>query len=382
MSALVQRIALIVTTIFLTLAPLDADSPKSARDLADASLEDLMNIEVTTVSKKEQKLSQAAAAVYVITQEDIRRSGMTSIPDLLRMVPGLDVAQIQGGAWAVTARGFNNEYANKLLVMVDGRSVYSPMDGGVPWEEQDTLLEDIDRIEVIRGPGATLWGANAVNGIINIITKTAKDTQGALATAGGGDQGQALGAFRYGGQLGDNGYYRAFVKDLHGRGLTDSAGRPDIGGESSVTAGFRADVKLSADDSLTVEAGALRDHADSQITSFVLQAPFAIISQGVERNKARTWLRAGPIASPTAQPRACGSRLTTPGPPSRVSPGPIPISISNSSISSTFPNRTAWCGDWDSATRLAIAPAPLPHRRRSPIGITSYIATSSRMRSH
>ncbi len=243
-----------------------------------------MNIEVTTVSKKEQKLSQAPAAIYVITQEDIRRSGMTSIPDLLRMVPGLQVTQIQGGAWAITARGFNDQYAHKLLVMVDGRSVYSPLDGGVTWEEQDTMLEDIERIEVIRGPGATLWGANAVNGIINIITKAAKDTQGALATAGVGDQGQALGAFRYGGQLGDNGFYRAFVKDLHGRGLSDAAGQPDIGGESSMTAGFRADVKLSGEDSLTVEAGALRDHADSQVASFALQPPFAIVSQGVERN--------------------------------------------------------------------------------------------------
>jgi iron complex outermembrane receptor protein len=174
-----------------------AGAQKPARDLSEASLEDLMNIEVTTVSKKEQKLSQSPAAVYVITQEDIRRSGASNIPDLLRMVPGLQVAQIQGNAWAVSARGFNAQFSNKMLVLVDGRSAYSPNDSGVFWELRDTLLADIQRIEVVRGPGATLWGANAVNGVINIISKTAAETQGALIATGIGDQGQSLGAFRY-----------------------------------------------------------------------------------------------------------------------------------------------------------------------------------------
>ena len=145
-----------------------------------------MNIEVTSVSKKEEKLFQSAAAVYVITQEEIRRSGLTSIPELLRLVPGLDVARIDGTKWAVSARGFNGRFANKLLVLIDGRSVYSPETSGVYWEAQDVLLENVERIEVIRGPGGTLWGANAVNGVINIITKRAEDTQGGLVTAGGG----------------------------------------------------------------------------------------------------------------------------------------------------------------------------------------------------
>ena len=137
-----------------------AKGQKAARDLSEASLEDLMNIEVTTVSKKEQKLSHAPAAVFVITQEDIRRSGMTAIPDLLRMVPGLQVGQMQTGTWGVSARGFNTDSANKLLVMIDGRSVYTPLFSGVFWDQQDYLLQDIDRIEVISGPGGTLWGAS------------------------------------------------------------------------------------------------------------------------------------------------------------------------------------------------------------------------------
>ena len=164
-----------------------------------------MNIEVTTVSKKEQKASQSPAAIYVITQEDIRRSGMTNVPDLLRMVPGLQVAQAQGGQWAVSARGFNDAYSNKLLVLLDGMTVYSPIYSGVFWDEQNILLENIERIEVIRGPGATLWGANAVNGVINIITKAARDTQGVLVTGGAGSGGQGLGGVRFGGALGDRG---------------------------------------------------------------------------------------------------------------------------------------------------------------------------------
>jgi iron complex outermembrane receptor protein len=163
------------------------------RDLSQVPLEDLMNIKVTSVSKTEQKMSQAAAAIFVITQEDIHRSGATNIPDLLRIVPGLDVAQINANNWAVSARGFNTQFEDKLLVLIDGRAVYTPLFGGVNWDTHDVPLEDIERIEVIRGPGATLWGANAVNGVINIVTKKAADTPGGLITGGGGTEGQAFG---------------------------------------------------------------------------------------------------------------------------------------------------------------------------------------------
>jgi iron complex outermembrane receptor protein len=154
-------------------------------ELSQVPLEDLMNIQVTSVSKKEQNLSEAAAAIFVITQEDIHRSGASNLPDLLRFVPGLDVSQISANNWAISSRGFNTQFANKLLVLIDGRAVYTPLLGGVNWDTQDVPLEDIDRIEVVRGPGATLWGANAVNGVINILTKTAEETRGGLMVAGG-----------------------------------------------------------------------------------------------------------------------------------------------------------------------------------------------------
>lgn len=186
-------------------------SADSTRNLADLSLEQLMNESVSSVSKREQKLSHAPAAVYVITQDDVQRSGATTIAEALRMAPGLSVAQLGSHDWIITARGFSEQYAGKLLVLIDGRAVYNPFYSGVNWDAQDVLLEDLDRIEVIRGPGATLWGANAVNGVINIITKKAAQTQGGLVVGGGGDAWYG-GALRYGARIGDNAHYRVYAK--------------------------------------------------------------------------------------------------------------------------------------------------------------------------
>jgi iron complex outermembrane receptor protein len=222
-------------------------------DLAVASLEDLMNIEVTSVSKKEEKLFQTAAAVYVITQDEIRRSGLTSIPELLRLVPGVTVARIDGTKWAISARGFNGRLANKLLVLIDGRSVYSPETSGVYWEVQDLLLEDIERIEVIRGPGGTLWGANAVNGVINIITKRAEDTQGVLVTAGGGSEERGFGSFRYGARMGEHADYRVYGKYFKRIGLVDALGRSANDGQQALRAGGRVDWTLTDRDELTLQ---------------------------------------------------------------------------------------------------------------------------------
>ncbi|MCD6073636.1 MAG: TonB-dependent receptor, plug [Rhodospirillales bacterium] len=183
----------------------------AAVDLLHMSLDELSNIQVTSVSKKAESLSKAAAAVYVITNEDIRRYGATTIPEALRLAPNLQVARVNAHDYAITARGFNSTTANKLLVMIDGRSVYTPLFSGVFWDVQDVMLEDIDRIEVISGPGGTLWGSNAVNGVINIITRKSSDTQGGLLAAGGGNKEQG-GAIRYGGKLDDDTTFRVYGK--------------------------------------------------------------------------------------------------------------------------------------------------------------------------
>ena len=175
-----------VLAVMLTAALADAadtNQPStSPRHLDDLTLEELVNVKVTSVSKKETDAFTAPAAISVITQDDIQRNGFNSIPDALRVVPGMDVGQINASQWAVSSRGFNDILANNLLVLVDGRSVYTPAFSGVVWELQDLVMEDVDRIEVIRGPGAALWGDNAVNGVINITTKSASETQGALVS--------------------------------------------------------------------------------------------------------------------------------------------------------------------------------------------------------
>ena len=233
--------------------PLSAQTSPSAA-LADASLEDLMNIQVTSVSRKEQKLSRTAAAAYVISQEDIRRSGATNIPDVLRMAPGVDVAQIDANTWAISIRGFNDQYANKVLVLIDGRTVYTPISSGVYWDQLDVPLEDIDRIEITRGPGGTVWGANAVNGVINIITKSADVTQGVTVSAGGGSQGAARGLAQYGGMIGQGGTYRVFGDYSNQGNLPASNGTSAAAdGWHMSHGGFRSDWKIASTDSLTVQ---------------------------------------------------------------------------------------------------------------------------------
>src|SRR5256885_1818530 len=188
------------------------DSAAQAESLKTLSIEQLMNVEVTSVSKRPERLSRVASAIQVITQQDIRRSGASSLPEALRLATNLQVAQVDARQWAISARGLNSTTANKLLVLIDGRTVYTPLFSGVFWDVQDVLLSDIDRIEVISGPGATLWGANAVNGVINVITKDANDTKGLLVTGGGGTQLSGLGSARYGGRVGTHADYRIYGK--------------------------------------------------------------------------------------------------------------------------------------------------------------------------
>ena len=243
------------------------------RDLTQFSLEDLMNVEVTSVSKKEQKLAKTGAAIFVITQEDIRRSGATNIPDLLRMVPGVNVARVDHSDWAVSIRGFNDLYANKVLVLIDGRSVYHPVYSGVLWYAQDVPLEDIERIEVIRGPGGTVWGANAMNGVINIITKSAKATAGGLISAGGGSKQQAEGLLQFGGQAGKSGNYRVFGR-YSNLGNSDAANSlPPADARRLAQGGFRADWDLSQRDALTVEGEIRRADGRETLTGVLPETP-------------------------------------------------------------------------------------------------------------
>ncbi|MHC4493402.1 MAG: TonB-dependent receptor plug domain-containing protein [Planctomycetota bacterium] len=223
------------------------------RYLESASLEDLGSLPIYSASKKEESWFESAAAVFVITEEDIRRSAATSLPDLLRMVPGLQVARLNGNRWVVAARGFASVFAAKLLVLIDGRSVYTPLFAGVYWEVQDTVLEDIERIEVIRGPGAALWGANAVNGVINIITKSAKDTQGIYARGGGGNVEQGFVTARYGGEIGENASYRGYFKYLNRDNFKRRFGL-DPNDEAEVfRGGWRVDWDVSERDLITFQ---------------------------------------------------------------------------------------------------------------------------------
>jgi iron complex outermembrane receptor protein len=211
-------------------------------DLADLSLEQLANIEVTSVTGKPEPLSGVPASIYVITNEDIRRSGARTLPEALRLAPNLQVARSSASGYAISARGFNNDsgLANKLLVMIDGRTVYSPLMSGVFWDQQDVMLEDVERIEVISGPGATLWGANAVNGVINVITRAAKDTQGGLATMGAGNRDLGAG-LRYGGKVGPNGHYRVYGKAFQQQNTEQANGSAVPDGWDFGQGGFRAD---------------------------------------------------------------------------------------------------------------------------------------------
>jgi len=223
-------------------------------DLSNFSLEKLagLNVVVTSSAKKAESLRDATSAIYVITQEDIQSSGAQHVADLLRMVPGLLVSRVDASQWAITARGFNSLYNNKMLVLVDGRSAYQTDFGGVNWDELDLMLEDIDRIEVIRGPGGTLWGSNAVNGIINIITKDSKITQGVYATSLTGSNGANMGALRYGGKAGDGLYYRVYAKTQDQGAFQESDGSNAQDNWTSQRAGFRADWHPEKDD-LTLE---------------------------------------------------------------------------------------------------------------------------------
>ncbi|MCP4348848.1 MAG: TonB-dependent receptor [Desulfobacterales bacterium] len=229
------------------------NQPELPDDLTELSIEELMDVEVTVTARKPQKLSQASAAVFVITGEDIRRSGATNIADILRMVPGLHVARIDSNKWAVSSRGFHSRYSFDLLVLVDGRTAHTSIFSGVYWEVQDTILEDIDRIEIIRGPGASLWGSNAMNGIINIITKSSEDTRGGLAVAGIGTEEKVFGSLRYGDKPSEKIAYRIYTKYFNRDDASHSKGKDTSDAWDMFRTGFRTDMTLSDRDEISMQ---------------------------------------------------------------------------------------------------------------------------------
>jgi iron complex outermembrane receptor protein len=221
--------------------------------LRQMSLQDLTNIEVTSVAKEPQKWLRAPAAIQVITGEEIRRAGATSIPQALRLADNLEVAQINAHDWAISARGFNANLANKLLVLIDGRAVYTPLYGGVLWNEQDYLVADIDRIEVISGPGGTLWGANAVNGVINIITKGSRETQGAYLEGAGGNELEEQAGVRYGAELSPDAYLRIYGKYTGAGDELSTQGTSADDAWHVGRGGFRADIGADRRDQVTLQ---------------------------------------------------------------------------------------------------------------------------------
>ena len=258
-----------LTLLFPLLAlPCQAASLTAAPDqetisyLKGLSIEDLLQTTITSVSKKSEALFSAAAAVTVITQEDIERSGARSVPEALRMVPGLAVASIDASRYAIGSRGFNEFFETKLLVLMDGRSMYTPLFSGVHWGTLDTVMEDIERIEVIRGPGATVWGANAVNGVINIITKKSADTLGALLSATIGSLQQPDISTRYGGRISEDTTYRLYAKGYNRATFDDLDGGDAHDGSESIRTGFRLDSRQSPRDTLSLQAEVYDGEAD------------------------------------------------------------------------------------------------------------------------
>lgn len=263
----------------LLLASISTQLAGAAEDFLDLNLREVLDLEITTASRKPQSVSQAAAAVFVITAEDIRRSPARTLPDLLRTVPGLQVASITSSTWAISARGLNGRSANKLLVLIDGRSVYSPLFGGVYWDAQDTALEDIERIEVVRGPGGTLWGANAFHGVINIITRSAASSQGTQLALTAGDEQKVAASLRHGGPIGEDAHYRFYVKgfDRDASRLT-STGASAHDGWRAASAGGRLDFGSDETSAYTLQGDYYYGEAGEPSILNLLRPPYRLYS--------------------------------------------------------------------------------------------------------
>lgn len=303
MSARIHTFLLCMATVASPWAYAQEAAQPAYPDFLDMPLQDLLSMEVTSASKKTQMITDTNAAVFVITDEDIRRSGVTNLPDALRMVPGIQVAQLDSNKWAVSSRGFNMRFSHHLLVMIDGRTIYSPMFSGVYWDQHNLIMEDIDRIEVIRGPGGTLWGANAMNGVINIITKRAEQSQGGMVNLRAGNQENGAVQLRYGGAFGDGIHYRAHGQffDRNSNHLIDQQRKADDDWQGK-NVGMRVDFLQNPDNQVSIQfegfnvrAGETRFHrrqapltesvisSDTDTKGFVVSLDWArIVSEKVD----------------------------------------------------------------------------------------------------
>jgi iron complex outermembrane recepter protein len=272
-------LALCVAAAFLA-SPAARAAAADPKALADLSLEELGNVTVTSVSGHVERVGDAAASIYVISADDIRRSGATTLPEALRLAPNLQVARVDAGQYAISARGFNNAIGNKLLVLIDGRTVYAPFFSGVLWDQQDVMLQDVDRIEVISGPGGTLWGTNAVNGVINVVTRSAAQTSGALLLGAAGNH-EAGAAFRYGATLGDAAHVRVFAKRTLQHDTDTVTGEGQAGEWDRTLVGARADW-AGATDAFMLQANTTRGGSGDRgaLGSTVLQ-PLTISESNV-----------------------------------------------------------------------------------------------------
>ena len=284
------RVTLCLAATALPLAPAPALAADAASGLDQLSLEDLMQVEVTSVSKKPQRLANVAAAVHVISAEDIRLSGANSLPEALRLAPGIDATRFSGNRWSVSARGFAELLAEKLLVLVDGRNAFNPAFSGVAWQDFQFPLEDVERIEVIRGPAAAIWGSNGMNGVINIITKSAASTQGGQAVIGGGTVEGGYGRVRWGGQNADASlFYRLYASTQH---ANEQDAPASVGGGSGHdayghdAAGFRLDGYLAGSARWDMSADFFRNRSDG--LAYMHQASGTTIDQQTERHRGTT----------------------------------------------------------------------------------------------
>ncbi|MGH8198942.1 MAG: TonB-dependent receptor plug domain-containing protein [Steroidobacteraceae bacterium] len=273
-TAAVLRAMLVLSALAAASPALQAQqlAANQVNQLKQLSIEQLTNVMVTSVTRGPEPLARSAAAVAVVTSGQIASTGAMNVPEAIRYVPGINIAQMTASQWAVSSRGFASVNSPDLLVLSDGRSIYTPLFSGVFWDEQDYLMQDIDRIEVVRGPGAALWGSNAVNGVINVITKSAQATQGAWAEVGGGSEENALAAAQYGGETGDQVYYRVFAKYQNNAPEDYPAGVNSDGWDFGHV-GFRTDWNADSADAFTVQGEAYDGRIGELTTVNVIGQP-------------------------------------------------------------------------------------------------------------